>query len=906
MAQSAGSAPEEASGTAEAAAGKLSGVTAPLVSVTTPTFNRPHKHEGLYKTFCEQTYEPRELVVLDGSAEPSPFFSALKDERVRYFHEPEAPREGGVTRIGAIRNRLTQLAKGEILASFDDDDQYAADFVAEAVRRLEGADLFKLVVWRLLHGDDVYLWDQRIIGGPVYALRGSTVELTDTDGMSPEEAAAFRDAWQLGFMWSAVFRKSVALEIPFPEEGTEDIPWMRALVEAGKKIVMVADAPHLALHVVEPNPVHAEGGSPHFPQVKLRAASAKRMMGAGIAAMNELPQEQSVQIEPGKVYRILAAIKKSHSIKSVETRAAHWGVRLTESIDNVDPAQYGVQPPPEGYRLVDFIGTGDKAVTLPWQAPRFMKAIGERSQVVRAWIGAGRPDDGIDDAWMVRVFVGAAAAHETLGPKGRNEGAASDDANPSRYDPKRFAGREPPHKCTAKSANAIAQQLPGAPWVFAGNVASHDGMREQEATIMTGMGPKTIPYWTDNMLPDGGRNRGTMAIRLVLQCPFTGEIWAWFQPNVMPRLGAGRQLGAGFDTSQFTQQSPKSYAVNAVAGQSGLSVGAVDQIASQFTSNDPGQIAIAVDATILTIFGGPGAGAAFEQAVSWIESNLYQQPPPCTIPGCDIPGTRPCSSMDYSYSTLATENYVHDSTALYPGTFEDVFTRTLHAAWDSQVTAPRACELLKGGVDLLEWANKYLGGVVAPFVAAWNKAHPPMASAPSSTYKITGPVSYGGLGLIFMALSAAGQAGGLPPDATVSVEINAWAPGGVFPPGIDWPNNPHPCPDGAYWDGSKCTMPALPGSNCPAGQVWNGFKCVPSVGGKIVAPNSGGSSGLLVVGVLAGVAAAAAGGVGLYAWRSGQSYGDAWKRVLGIAEDQATASGKLLAAANPQRLVLKA
>lgn len=124
---------------------------------------------------------------------------------------------------------------------------------------------------------------------------------------------------------------------------------------------------------------------------------------------------------------------------------------------------------------------------------------------------------------MIQGYAAAIFAGHILGA------GASDDMNPSRYDPARFAGREPPHKCTAKSADAIAQQLPGAPWRFAGTVAGHEGMTEREATITTSMGAKTIPYWTDNMLPDGGRNRGMMPTRLVLQCPFTGQLWNWFR-----------------------------------------------------------------------------------------------------------------------------------------------------------------------------------------------------------------------------------------------------------------------------------------------------------------------------------------------------------------------------------------
>ena len=80
-----------------------------------------------------------------------------------------------------------------------------------------------------------------------------------------------------------------------------------------------------------------------------------------------------------------------------------------------------------------------------------------------------------------------------------------------RYDPKRYAGREPPHRCTVASATAIAQQLPGAPWKYAGTVASTAGMGETIAPVVTPMGSKSIPVWH---AADGS---------IVTQCPYSGQ-----------------------------------------------------------------------------------------------------------------------------------------------------------------------------------------------------------------------------------------------------------------------------------------------------------------------------------------------------------------------------------------------
>jgi hypothetical protein len=126
--------------------------------------------------------------------------------------------------------------------------------------------------------------------------------------------------------------------------------------------------------------------------------------------------------------------------------------------------------------------------------------------------------------------AGVGALRTGLGPSEGTKALPRNLGEPARFDGRyQKAGVEPPHKCTAKSADAIAQQLPGAPWRFAGNWDDVSSMRESSATISTPRGQKTIPYWTDNLLPGGGRNRGMMPMHLSIQCPFTGERWHWFR-----------------------------------------------------------------------------------------------------------------------------------------------------------------------------------------------------------------------------------------------------------------------------------------------------------------------------------------------------------------------------------------
>lgn len=107
----------------------------PLVSVVTPTrASTQHRHRLLYETYAHQTYPRKELVVLDDSPFPSPFFSSLSDPSVKYTHVPGAP-----AALGAKRNALADAAEGTVIAHFDDDDYYAPLYLERMVAELEGS-----------------------------------------------------------------------------------------------------------------------------------------------------------------------------------------------------------------------------------------------------------------------------------------------------------------------------------------------------------------------------------------------------------------------------------------------------------------------------------------------------------------------------------------------------------------------------------------------------------------------------------------------------------------------------------------------------------------------------------------------------------------------------------------------
>jgi glycosyltransferase involved in cell wall biosynthesis len=85
--------------------------------------------------FLAQDYEPRELVVLDDGAQPVADLMPA-DPRVRYV------RDDRKSPIGLKRNRLCELANGDLIVHWDDDDWMAPWRVRYQVEQLiaRGAD----------------------------------------------------------------------------------------------------------------------------------------------------------------------------------------------------------------------------------------------------------------------------------------------------------------------------------------------------------------------------------------------------------------------------------------------------------------------------------------------------------------------------------------------------------------------------------------------------------------------------------------------------------------------------------------------------------------------------------------------------------------------------------------------
>lgn len=118
--------------------------TRPFVSVLTPTYNRRKFIPAAIACFKAQTYpqDRMEWIILDdGTDKVGDLFAASGLKNVRYVALPD----GEKLPIGAKRNRINKLAKGDIVVCWDDDDYYFPDRVRQAVLRLQGQKAAQVV-----------------------------------------------------------------------------------------------------------------------------------------------------------------------------------------------------------------------------------------------------------------------------------------------------------------------------------------------------------------------------------------------------------------------------------------------------------------------------------------------------------------------------------------------------------------------------------------------------------------------------------------------------------------------------------------------------------------------------------------------------------------------------------------
>jgi glycosyltransferase involved in cell wall biosynthesis len=108
-------------------------INQPLVSVITPTYNRPDYLRQAIASALAQTYRNIEIIVSDNGSDEDieAIVASFADPRIRFFRQP--------TNVGMIANTLYtfQQAQGKYVACLLDDDLWEPEFLETLVPPLE-------------------------------------------------------------------------------------------------------------------------------------------------------------------------------------------------------------------------------------------------------------------------------------------------------------------------------------------------------------------------------------------------------------------------------------------------------------------------------------------------------------------------------------------------------------------------------------------------------------------------------------------------------------------------------------------------------------------------------------------------------------------------------------------------
>ncbi|MFE7798575.1 glycosyltransferase [Nocardia sp. NPDC057440] len=226
---------------------------APRVSVVCPTYQRPEFLRKIIRHYCAQKFDGgMEMIIVDDSPEPADFLdeNLCREHHIRYYHFPNSRMS-----IGDKINLMTQLARGEIIVDFDDDDFYAPQYIDRMVEYLGDADFVTLSRWFAYDPANKMFcyWKTDALAPTHFMLSPSEPSFPiSTSRWNPNVVQ--EHVWGYGF--SFVWRKSTHQQIEvrgYPPGGLHwDYDFSLRLQRAGFKAVCVPDTEGLVLHILHP------------------------------------------------------------------------------------------------------------------------------------------------------------------------------------------------------------------------------------------------------------------------------------------------------------------------------------------------------------------------------------------------------------------------------------------------------------------------------------------------------------------------------------------------------------------------------------------------------------------------------------------------------------------------------
>lgn len=208
------------------------------VSIVSPTMSsRQHYHEQLWSCFEAQTWQDKELIVVETYDEsPSVFLQKKAQEDPRLVHLCFKRRRDADFSVGLKRDMTLHLASGSFVVNFDDDDIYAATYVDEMVGEMQAKGLVALTLSS---------WYNYIIPRQVCAY-------SDPDSYEDWDEEELEEVLY-GYGFSYVHKRAPALMFPYPDvEFAEDAPFLLKFKEVlgDDKVGLRRDTKGICMHIV--------------------------------------------------------------------------------------------------------------------------------------------------------------------------------------------------------------------------------------------------------------------------------------------------------------------------------------------------------------------------------------------------------------------------------------------------------------------------------------------------------------------------------------------------------------------------------------------------------------------------------------------------------------------------------
>ena len=165
----------------------ISEINVPKVSCLMVTANRKNLARRAVQCFLDQTYENKELVIIDdGEEDYSPILKDIPADQIKYVKLEKEPDFV----LGKLRNKSLEYATGDYLIQWDDDDWYHPDRIAIQAAALDKGYDACCLSSALMHLDSEEFMNHPYVGVLPDGIPGSIMHRADNEIRYPETKRA--------------------------------------------------------------------------------------------------------------------------------------------------------------------------------------------------------------------------------------------------------------------------------------------------------------------------------------------------------------------------------------------------------------------------------------------------------------------------------------------------------------------------------------------------------------------------------------------------------------------------------------------------------------------------------------------------------------------------------------------